>query len=67
MHPRPYQLVDSTIGLMLTQNYVSMKNQRTIWKLDVITGSYQWRAPASYKLMALLLVIKEFIGATAIR
>ena len=27
---RPYQLVDSTIGLMFTQDYVSMKNQRTI-------------------------------------
>ena len=30
MHPRPYQLVDSTIGLMFTQGYVSIKNQRTI-------------------------------------
>ena len=39
MHPRPYQLVDSTIGLMSTQGYVSMKNQRTIWKLHVVTGS----------------------------
>ena len=33
---RPYQLVDSTIGLMLTQGYMSMKNQRTIWKLHVL-------------------------------
>ena len=40
MHPRPYQLVDSTIGLMFTKGYVSMKNQRTIWKLPVVTGSY---------------------------
>ena len=40
MHPRPYQLVDSTIGLMFTQRYVSRKNQRTIWKLHVVTGSY---------------------------